>query len=187
MLRPRAEPGRRHPGRSGHARPGGRHLAGLLPHNIAALSAVVLRLEMRATILVYGKTWLSRTRIDGLSDGPQPPPRRTRGRALVAHQPTKRANSRTTEKGVFCDTPKEVAEQADCIFLCVGDTAMAQEVILGADGMIAGRRARDRRRGRQHHQPEREPRRSARRSKPRASIFWTLPAPVRRPAPRAAP
>jgi len=41
-----------------------------------------------------------------------------------------------TEKGKFCSTPKEVAANADTIFLCVGDTAMATEVTLGADGLI---------------------------------------------------
>jgi 3-hydroxyisobutyrate dehydrogenase-like beta-hydroxyacid dehydrogenase len=40
------------------------------------------------------------------------------------------------EKGVFCDTPREVAAQADCIFLCVGNTDMSREVTLGADGLI---------------------------------------------------
>jgi 3-hydroxyisobutyrate dehydrogenase-like beta-hydroxyacid dehydrogenase len=44
------------------------------------------------------------------------------------------------EKGHFCETPKQVAENADCMFLCVGDTAMAQEVILGSTGIIAGAR-----------------------------------------------
>jgi 3-hydroxyisobutyrate dehydrogenase-like beta-hydroxyacid dehydrogenase len=43
-----------------------------------------------------------------------------------------------TEKGRFCATPKEVAENADVLFLCVGDTAMATEVILGANGIIEG-------------------------------------------------
>ncbi len=42
------------------------------------------------------------------------------------------------EKARFCATPKEVAENADIIFLCVGDTRMATDVILGADGIIAG-------------------------------------------------
>jgi 3-hydroxyisobutyrate dehydrogenase/2-hydroxy-3-oxopropionate reductase len=46
-----------------------------------------------------------------------------------------------TEKGKFCATPKEVAENADVIFLCVGDTRMATDVILGADGIIAGVRS----------------------------------------------
>jgi 3-hydroxyisobutyrate dehydrogenase-like beta-hydroxyacid dehydrogenase len=45
------------------------------------------------------------------------------------------------EKGLFCTTPKEVAAQADVVFLCVGDTEMAKEVILGANGLIAGARA----------------------------------------------
>jgi 3-hydroxyisobutyrate dehydrogenase-like beta-hydroxyacid dehydrogenase len=40
--------------------------------------------------------------------------------------------------GQFCDTPRQVAEQADCIFLCVGNTEMSREVILGADGLIQG-------------------------------------------------
>lgn len=42
------------------------------------------------------------------------------------------------EKGLFCDTPRQVAENADYIFLCVGDTNMAREVILGAEGIIQG-------------------------------------------------
>ncbi|MEO8371365.1 MAG: NAD(P)-dependent oxidoreductase, partial [Candidatus Solibacter sp.] len=46
-----------------------------------------------------------------------------------------------TEKGRFCGTPKEVAENADVIFLCVGDTAMAREVILGEGGIIQGARS----------------------------------------------
>jgi 3-hydroxyisobutyrate dehydrogenase-like beta-hydroxyacid dehydrogenase len=40
------------------------------------------------------------------------------------------------EKGIFCDTPRQVAEKADCMFLCVGNTDMSREVILGADGII---------------------------------------------------
>ncbi len=44
-------------------------------------------------------------------------------------------------KATACRTPKEVAERADYIFLCVGDTAMSEEVLLGADGVIAGAKA----------------------------------------------
>jgi 3-hydroxyisobutyrate dehydrogenase/2-hydroxy-3-oxopropionate reductase len=33
-----------------------------------------------------------------------------------------------------------VAESAECIFLCVGDTGMAREAILGTDGLIHGAR-----------------------------------------------
>ncbi len=41
-------------------------------------------------------------------------------------------------KGTHCATPKEVAQRADYIFYCVGDTEMDREVALGADGLIAG-------------------------------------------------
>jgi 3-hydroxyisobutyrate dehydrogenase/2-hydroxy-3-oxopropionate reductase len=44
------------------------------------------------------------------------------------------------EKGRAFDTPCQVAENADFIFLCVGDTAMARQVILGPDGIIQGAR-----------------------------------------------
>jgi 3-hydroxyisobutyrate dehydrogenase/2-hydroxy-3-oxopropionate reductase len=43
------------------------------------------------------------------------------------------------EKGVFCRTPREVAEHAaDAIFLCVGTSEMSEEVILGREGLIEG-------------------------------------------------
>lgn len=42
------------------------------------------------------------------------------------------------EKGQFCETPKQVAENADCIFLCLGDTEMVKAVLLGPDGVIQG-------------------------------------------------
>jgi 3-hydroxyisobutyrate dehydrogenase/2-hydroxy-3-oxopropionate reductase len=42
------------------------------------------------------------------------------------------------EKGVACESPRQVGEQAECIFLCVGDTKMSQEVLLGSDGVIHG-------------------------------------------------
>src|SRR5260370_5117659 len=45
------------------------------------------------------------------------------------------------EKGKFCATPKEVAENADVLLLCVGDTGMAKDVILGANGIIEGVRS----------------------------------------------
>ena len=42
------------------------------------------------------------------------------------------------EKGTFCATPQQVAENAECLFLCVGNTQMARQVILGQDGIIQG-------------------------------------------------
>jgi len=38
-------------------------------------------------------------------------------------------------------SPEEVAAASDCVFLCVGDTEMATEVILGTNGVIEGARA----------------------------------------------
>ena len=45
--------------------------------------------------------------------------------ALWSHTTDKARQLATEEKGVFCATPREVAEKADCIFLCVGNTEMA--------------------------------------------------------------
>jgi 3-hydroxyisobutyrate dehydrogenase-like beta-hydroxyacid dehydrogenase len=39
---------------------------------------------------------------------------------------------------LFCSTPTEVAQNSDCAFLCVGDTAMSREVILGEKGLVKG-------------------------------------------------
>src|ERR1700760_1027969 len=40
--------------------------------------------------------------------------------------------------GKACATPRQVAEESDCVFLCVGDTAMSREVIFGKDGLASG-------------------------------------------------
>src|SRR5271163_2405244 len=42
------------------------------------------------------------------------------------------------EKGIACDLPKQVAEQSEYIFLCVGDTKMSEEVLTGANGVMEG-------------------------------------------------
>ncbi|MCC7499095.1 MAG: NAD(P)-dependent oxidoreductase [Bryobacterales bacterium] len=39
-----------------------------------------------------------------------------------------------------CGSPAEVGRHAECVFLCVGDTSMSEQVILGADGIAAGAR-----------------------------------------------
>lgn len=41
---------------------------------------------------------------------------------------------------VACATPAEVAKQADIVFLCVGDTKMVEEVLLGKSGVLEGGR-----------------------------------------------
>ena len=60
--------------------------------------------------------------------------------ALWSHSSDKARKLAAEEKGLYCDTPRRVAENADCIFLCVGDTAMATEIILGPEGIIEGAR-----------------------------------------------
>jgi len=58
--------------------------------------------------------------------------------ALWSHTAAKARELAAAEKGRFCATPKEVAQNADVIFLCVGNTAMSRQVILGPDGIIEG-------------------------------------------------
>ena len=60
--------------------------------------------------------------------------------ALWSHTPTKARELAEAEKGIFCTTPAEAAALADCVFLCVGDTAMSRTVILGENGVRAGAR-----------------------------------------------
>jgi 3-hydroxyisobutyrate dehydrogenase-like beta-hydroxyacid dehydrogenase len=61
--------------------------------------------------------------------------------ALWSHKAEKARRLAQEERGRFCETPRQVAENADFIFLCVGDTAMSREVILGPDGLIEGAKA----------------------------------------------
>lgn len=56
--------------------------------------------------------------------------------ALWSHTAGKAAKLAKEGRGTACATPKEVAEKSDFIFYCVGDTAMAQEITLGADGLL---------------------------------------------------
>ena len=58
--------------------------------------------------------------------------------ALWSHTADKARQLAAEAKGKFCETPKQVAENADCIFLCVGSTEMSQQVILGENGIIRG-------------------------------------------------
>ncbi len=39
---------------------------------------------------------------------------------------------------VFCSSPREVAQHAECVFLCVGNTTMSREVVLGKNGLAEG-------------------------------------------------
>lgn len=40
--------------------------------------------------------------------------------------------------GKACSTPAEVAQHAECVFICVGDSAMSEHVILGPRGLKEG-------------------------------------------------
>jgi 3-hydroxyisobutyrate dehydrogenase-like beta-hydroxyacid dehydrogenase len=60
--------------------------------------------------------------------------------ALWTNSAEKARRLAAEENGQAYGTPAEAAANADCIFLCVGDTAMSREVILGenCDGAGAG-------------------------------------------------
>ena len=60
--------------------------------------------------------------------------------ALWSNTSEKARKLASEENGLACDTPRQVAEHADTIFLCVGTTGMATGVILGADGILHGAR-----------------------------------------------
>src|ERR1700682_1915310 len=50
-----------------------------------------------------------------------------------------KAKQLASEAGGFVfETPAQVAEHSDCVFLCVGNTAMSEEVLLGEHGVAEG-------------------------------------------------
>jgi 3-hydroxyisobutyrate dehydrogenase-like beta-hydroxyacid dehydrogenase len=58
--------------------------------------------------------------------------------ALWSHTPSKAETLDLSGAAKVCTTPRQVAESADVVFICVGDTAMAEEVTLGENGLIEG-------------------------------------------------
>ncbi len=58
--------------------------------------------------------------------------------ALWSHTAAKARELAAKGKGTACATPKEVAQRADFIFYCVGNTAMARIVSTGKDGLLEG-------------------------------------------------
>ena len=58
--------------------------------------------------------------------------------ALWSHTVGKARDLAAEGEGTACDSPKQVAERSECIFLCVGDTAMSEQVLMGPDGVIEG-------------------------------------------------
>src|SRR5574340_704905 len=61
--------------------------------------------------------------------------------ALWSHTEAKARKLAADEKGTFCATPREVGAFADCIFACVGDSAMSENVFTGSNGVIEGTKA----------------------------------------------
>src|SRR5579872_3416518 len=61
--------------------------------------------------------------------------------ALWSHSSGKAEALAKEGHGTACASPKEVAARSECVFQCVGDTAMSKHVILGADGVIEGAKA----------------------------------------------
>ncbi len=58
--------------------------------------------------------------------------------ALWSHNSAKPKELAKEGKATACATPKEVAERADFIFYCVGDSAMAREICTGRSGLMEG-------------------------------------------------
>jgi 3-hydroxyisobutyrate dehydrogenase-like beta-hydroxyacid dehydrogenase len=58
--------------------------------------------------------------------------------SVWSHNPQKARDLTKSVGATFCKFPEEVAQQSDCAFLCVGDTAMSREVILGREGLVQG-------------------------------------------------
>ena len=58
--------------------------------------------------------------------------------ALWTHSSAKASELAAKGKGTACATPKEVAQRADFICYCVGDTAMARGISIGKDGLLEG-------------------------------------------------
>ncbi len=60
--------------------------------------------------------------------------------ALWSHTASKARELALAEHGKFCETPRQVGESADCLFLCVGETEMSRQILLGPDGVVEGAR-----------------------------------------------
>jgi 3-hydroxyisobutyrate dehydrogenase-like beta-hydroxyacid dehydrogenase len=61
--------------------------------------------------------------------------------ALWSHSGEKARRLAGEAGGVFCQTPKEAAGQAEGVFVCVGNTEMSEEVLTGDDGVLHGAKA----------------------------------------------
>lgn len=60
--------------------------------------------------------------------------------ALWSHTGEKARRLAAEAGGVACELPAQVAERSECLFLCVGDTPMSEQVLVGPGGVIEGAR-----------------------------------------------
>ena len=61
------------------------------------------------------------------------------GVAVWSHTTDKCGKLASEESNVtVCGSPKEVGEKSECVFLCVGDTRMSEEIIVGENGIARG-------------------------------------------------
>jgi 3-hydroxyisobutyrate dehydrogenase-like beta-hydroxyacid dehydrogenase len=58
--------------------------------------------------------------------------------AVWSHNQNKAKQLADSAGALLCATPAEVAQNSECAFLCVGNTAMSREVILGEQGLVKG-------------------------------------------------
>ena len=58
--------------------------------------------------------------------------------AVWSNTASKAQQLASEEKAVACGTPAQVAEQADYVFACVGNTEMSEQVLTGVNGVIEG-------------------------------------------------
>jgi 3-hydroxyisobutyrate dehydrogenase-like beta-hydroxyacid dehydrogenase len=56
---------------------------------------------------------------------------------LWSHTPGKAMAMANHGNGIVCTTPADLATHSECIFLCVGDTAMSRAVITGPKGIAS--------------------------------------------------
>lgn len=59
---------------------------------------------------------------------------------LWSHSKGKAEKLASEAGGKACSSPADVARHAECVFLCVGDSAMSEKVILGPNGVKEGGR-----------------------------------------------
>lgn len=58
--------------------------------------------------------------------------------ALWSHTASKARQLAAEANGRFAETPEQAAEGAECVFLCLGDTEMVHEALLGEGGVVHG-------------------------------------------------